>query len=549
MRRSPFDAGSPRARGCSAITLGLSFLVVPSAVVGQTVPASAGQEAPGEPPTQPTATSQPGAQPTGSVFKSIWNQDTLTGDWAGFRKQLLDEGLTFGLQEQSEVWGNMAGGLKQGVVYDGLTTASVGIDLEKLAGWDGATFFVSGYQIHGRGPTASLVGNTQVVSNIEAAPDAKLYALWLEQKLLGGRLTLRLGQEGVNDQMMITQYGALFLNSSFGFPGLPAADLPSGGPNYPIAAPFVRAQYQANDEITLAAALFSGNPAPAGQGDPQLLDKGGVTFRLNDHVLAIGEFWYAVNQGDDARGLPGTYKLGAWYASASFADQVFDTAGIPLASPASSGIARSHSGGYALYGIVDHLVWQKPGTKGQGIGVFLQIMGAPAGYNLSNLFVEGGINWIGPFSGRDNDTFGLGVTYLGISPAARRHGNELVFYNGTGFPYAGNETVLEATYSYQATPWLAVQPDLQVIFNPNAGIPTPASSGAVEGRCHRRRTRNDYILIVFSKLPKQSKVEPDTDAAASGRLFKVRVQTVEQPVIVELPIVLRGQFFSVETAG
>jgi porin len=59
----------------------------------------------------------------------------LTGDWARFRNQLLDEGLTFGLQEQSEVWGNMAGGLKQGVVYDGLTTASVGIDLEKLAGW------------------------------------------------------------------------------------------------------------------------------------------------------------------------------------------------------------------------------------------------------------------------------------------------------------------------------------------------------------------------------------------------------------------------------
>jgi porin len=414
-------------------------------------------------------------QSTGGASKSIWNQDTLTGDWAGIRKQLLDKGVTLGLEEQSEVWGNMAGGLKQGTVYDGLTTASVRIDLEKLAGWDSATFFVSGYQIHGGRPSGDLVGNNQLVSNIEATADTKLFALWLEQKLLGGRLTIRLGQDGANDQMMITQYGALFLNSSFGFPGLPAADLPSGGPNYPIAAPFVRAQYQPNDAITLVAALFSGNPAPPGQGDPQLRDKGGVTFRLNDHVLAFSEFWYAINQGDDASGLPGTYKLGAWYSSASFADQVFDTAGIPLASPASNGVPRSHSGGYALYGIVDQLVWQKPGTKGQGIGVFLQIMGAPAGYNLSNLFIEGGMNWIGPFRGRDNDTFGLGVTYLGISPAARRHGNDLVFYNGAGFPYAGNETVLELTYNYQAAPWLAVQPDLQAIFNPNAGIPTASS--------------------------------------------------------------------------
>jgi porin len=105
----------------------------------------------------------------------------------------------------------------------------------------------------------------------------------------------------------------------------------------------------------------------------------------------------------------------------------------------------------------------------------LQIMGARAGYNPSNLFIEGGMNWIGPFRGRDNDTFRLGVTCLGISPAARRHGNDLVFYSGAGFPYVGNETVLEATYNYKATPWLAVQPDLQVIFNPNAGIPTASS--------------------------------------------------------------------------
>ena len=97
----------------------------------------------------------------------------MTGDWAGIRKELLDKGITFGLQEQSEAWGNIVGGLKQGMVYNGLTTASVRIDLEKLAGWDGTTFFVSGYQIHGGGPSGNLVGNNQLVSNIEATPDTK----------------------------------------------------------------------------------------------------------------------------------------------------------------------------------------------------------------------------------------------------------------------------------------------------------------------------------------------------------------------------------------
>lgn len=45
------------------------------------------------------------------------------------------------------------------------------------------------------------------------------------------------------------------------------------------------------------------------------------------------------------------------------------------------------------------MVWQKPGTKNQGIGLFLQVMGAPDAFNQSNLFVEAGMNWKGPFEG------------------------------------------------------------------------------------------------------------------------------------------------------
>ncbi len=146
-------------------------------------------------------------------------RDTLTGDWGGVRTMLQNVGITFGLLDQSEVWGNLAGGLRRGAVYEGLTTASLTIDLGKLVWWPGATFLINAFQIHGRGPSGNMVGNLQLVSNIEATRDIKLYDLWIEQKLLGGRLSIRIGQEGANDEMMITQYGALFLNSSFGFPG------------------------------------------------------------------------------------------------------------------------------------------------------------------------------------------------------------------------------------------------------------------------------------------------------------------------------------------
>jgi porin len=428
----------------------------------------------------PAASSQPGAQIPENPPVGFWQRDTMTGDWNGLRTSLEQAGVKFGLQEQSELWGNMTGGLRRGVVYDGLTTASLTLDLEKLAGWTGATFFANAYQIHGSGPTPNLVGNQQLVSSIEGTPDTKLYQMWVEQKLLNGHLIVRVGQEGADTQMMITQYGALFLNSSFGFPGLSTVNLPSGGPNFPLATPFVHVQFQATDKITLVGAVFNGDPAPPGTGDPQSRDQGGTAFRLNDHVLTFGELWYSTNQEDDAPGLPATYKLGAWYHSGHFADQLDDTTGLSLANPASSGIPRPHSTDFAVYGIVDQMVWKKPGSKQQGVGVFLEVIGAPDQINLSNLFVSTGMNWTGPFAGRDSDVFGLGVSYLGISPAARRYGSDVVAYTGSGQPYASNETVIEATYMYQVAPWWTLQPDLQIVVNPGAGIPSSYSRSSLK---------------------------------------------------------------------
>jgi porin len=417
---------------------------------------------------------------------SLWTRDRLTGDWGGFRARLESVGVKFGLQEQSELWANLTGGLRRGVVYDGLTTASLTIDLEKALRWPGATFFVNGYQIHGRGPSANLVGNQQLVSGGEATRDTKLFELWLEQALFDNRLSVRLGQGGINDELMSSTYSALFLNASFGLSGLSAADLPSGAPTYPLATPFVRVQGKPTDRLTVSMALFNGDPAPEGTGDPQLRDRGGVAFRTDAHALLVGEIAYALNNEDDATGLPGTYKLGAWYHFGHFADQRFDSSGVPLASPTSNGVPRQHTGDFAIYGIVDQMLFATTADKKKGIGVFAQVIAAPAAFNVSNLFVSAGFNWIGPFGRPETDIFGIAVAYLGLSPARRQFGNDLLFFTGQGTPYRTNETVIEVTYQLQLAPWWQIQPDLQIVLNPLAGIPPtpggrPLSTAMVSG--------------------------------------------------------------------
>ena len=271
--------------------------------------------------------------------------------------------------------------------------------------------------------------------------------------------------------MMLVDDAALFLNSSFGFPAVPASDLPDGGPNYPMATPFVRVKYHASDAFTLVGAAYNGDPAPPGSGDPQLRDAGGTAFRLNGHALLFAELLVLPQQGVRCRRPAGHLQAGGRFDSARFSDVLYDNTGLSLANPASSGVPRQHLHDYVFYGIADQTVWRGTGEAGQAIALFLQVMGAPDDRNLSNLFAETGVNWKAPFAGRNNDVFGLAVSYEGIGAAARRYSSDLIYFSGSGMRYARNETVVEATYQYQVAPWWILQPDAQYVINPGAGIP------------------------------------------------------------------------------
>ncbi len=403
----------------------------------------------------------------------VCSPETMLRDWDQARTRLADYGIGFGLQEQTEVWGNLAGGIKQGAAYDGVTSADLCIDLDKAVHWRGAKIYSFGFQIWGSGPTSNNVGALQFISSIEAVPSTKLYDLWFQQDLFDGKVSFRFGQGGVDDEFMSAPYDALYLNSSFTLPPLIAIDLPAGGPAYPLAAPFARLLLNPTNEISLMSAVFTEDPAPPGTpGNPQQRDLHGTAFRLNDHALWITELSYSPPFLGE---LQGVYKLGMWYATGQFTDQRRAVEGILLANPVSNGIPLTHGGDYAGYAVVNQMLWHKPKTEAQGIGVFFQVMGAPEDRNVSSLFIDGGLNWKGPIPSRSHDEAGIGFTYAGIGSALRQFSQDVIYFTGLGAPYAPGELVIEATYRLRLTPWFKVQPDLQYVINPGAGIPTPQS--------------------------------------------------------------------------
>jgi len=425
-----------------------------------------------------------GKKPEAPEATGLWDRDRLTGDWGGARKQLQDAGIVFGLSDQNEFWANMAGGARRGTVYTGLTMLGLTIDPAKASdpsraiGWQGLCFFASAYQIRGRGPTPNLLGALQAVSNIEATRSFRLYDLWLEQAVFDGAFSVRLGQGGANTEFMVSQYGALFINSSFGFPALAALDLPSGGPNYPLATPFVRLKWTPTESLTLLGAVFNGNPAGPGTGDPQRRDASGTLFRTGDGALAFMEAQLSVTLPLPAGDLPGTYKLGAWLHAAKFPDQAYDTRWQPLPAPWSNGRPYQHQGNNAVYGGFDQLVWRPAGAEEddlRGIGVFAMLTGAPNDRNLISFSATAGLAWKGPFEGREQDSLGFAVAFARVGARARTYAEDVVTYTGTGQPYRASETVLEATYAAQIAPWWTMQPTLQYILNTGAGIPNAAS--------------------------------------------------------------------------
>lgn len=418
----------------------------------------------------------------------------LLGDMWGLRTRLARVGITFALSETSEVLGNITGGAHHGFDYDGLTQMAVQLDTKRAFGWYGGTFNASALQIHGRNLSADNLGSLQTSSGIEADRATRLWELWYQQKFLDeDRLDVKFGQQSLDQEFMVSQNALLFVNTMFGWPMVPSADLPGGGPAYPLSALGVRVRARPTDAITVLAGLFNGSPVANPNGDPQVQNASGTSFPTSGGGLAIAELQYAYPSlgtmlyADQPEPLSRTYRLGVWYDTERFADRRFDSIGLSQANPGSSGIPGTHRGDYGIYGVVDQMLWVDPTEPDRSVSIFARLMGTPeVDRNPVSFSANLGVNFKEPFLGRDDDTFGLGLGYAKVGSAAAGLDRDTQAFGGGYTPVRSNETFIEATYQYAAAPWLQLQPDLQYVMNPGGGVANPSADG--------QRIKNELVF-------------------------------------------------------
>jgi porin len=398
--------------------------------------------------------------------RTIWEQETLTGDWGGARTALKDRGVDITLNYVGETFDVLSGGLFKRPSYEGRAEFSLDADLQKLIGWTGGAAHVTVFDIRNSGHNvAERIGGVADPSNIDAYPTLRLYTAWFEQSF-GGWGSIRLGQLAADDEFLTSETAGGLLNGTFGWAGILAANMTNGGPAYPLATPGVRLKVTPSKQFTVLAAVFSGDPAgPDCNDDPQRCNAHGTTFSLYGGALWMGEAQYAIAP----MGLPGVYKLGGWYATAEFADQHFGLAPggvlLTLADP-SMPEAYNHKGDWGLYGVVDQMIWR--GAAGS-VNLFVRGGFAPSDRNLLSYYVDGGVGIKGPLPGRSDDTLTFGVAYAKINPDAVALDQDNLTINGTPYAVRDREVVFEASYQWQIAPWWIVQPDVQYILHPNGG--------------------------------------------------------------------------------
>ncbi|HEV2101119.1 MAG TPA: carbohydrate porin, partial [Stellaceae bacterium] len=351
----------------------------------------------------------------------IQKSANLLGDMWGLRPLLSKYGISFAVSETSEVLGNVSGGVKQGFEYDGLTQMAVQLDTQQAFGWYGGTFRASALQIHGRNLSADNLLSLQTASGIEADPGARLWELWYQQKFLDeDRMDVKIGQMSLDQEFIVSPNALLFVNTMFGWPLVPSADLPGGGPAYPLSALGVRLRVRPTDSLTGLLAVTNGNPAPNNLGDPQQQNPSGTSFPLNGGALVFGELQYSypalgtMVSADRQQVPPGTVKVGFWYNSEEFDDLLFDDTGLSLANPFSGGMPLQHRGNFSLYAVWDQTMWKSP--WGGTLNFFTRVMGTPQGDRNPVIFsLNAGATMRGLLPSRNNDTTGFGMGYGRVS--------------------------------------------------------------------------------------------------------------------------------------
>jgi porin len=301
---------------------------------------------------------------------------------------------------------DVSGGMSRGTRFDSLLHAGLDVPTGAFSDFTDGEIYFDAAGIRSGEPSANVIGDAQVVSNI-AAPNAfRVYELWYAQSFAGGLIRGRAGIIGLDDYFDTTEAGDDLINSTYGTTPTLAGNVEA--PIYPTPGAAVMAVVHRN-HWQAQFGVFQGHPAERD-----------TAFR--DGHLAVGEFDWFHDPGDETRGV---LKIGVWqYRGPSAAGEDWGA----------------------------YLTAEQPfeTRRSNPVEGFVTLGASPKNINGIRYSAAAGVCVPAPFAGRPDDALSIG-----FATAFIRH--------------AAPETSYEATYVFSFGDHFTVQPDVQYVVNPGGG--------------------------------------------------------------------------------
>lgn len=350
-----------------------------------------------------------------------------------YAQMRISDGIELSASYTFDALSNVSGGVRRGTRY--LDNAGIALDIDpaRFSPWKGGRVYLSGLYNNGAPFSDALVGDLQVVSNIETpAPAFRLYEAWIEQGFANDNVSVRAGLYDLNSEFDAIDSASLFLNSSHGI-GADIGQTGQNGPSiFPVAGMAFRIQAALSEQIIVRAAIIEGTP-----GDPDHPERTVVKFSAGEGLFLISEIEHTLRQGK--------ILYGAWTYTADFE---------PLDSSAPSG-----NGNVGAYLRGEQVLW---GESSRRLTGFARVGWANPKYNPIEYFFAGGLRLSSPFEFRPDDFAGVAISWA-----------------QTGQPYKDNligqsdsaddqEISVELTYQLSVNDNLFVQPNVQFIIAPSS---------------------------------------------------------------------------------
>ncbi|MGI1795427.1 carbohydrate porin [Acinetobacter variabilis] len=380
----------------------------------------------------------------------------LLGDWNGKRIELAQQGVKFEANLLTDTAYLADGGRNEGA--DPLTSAQLWLgtqlDMEKLAGWDGVTVRAVATARQGQSTSVRDLQVSQSVlhmANVQGTfgrgnQDSRLTELSIEKNYKDQGLSIKAGRLGLG--MDFNVMACDFASTAFC-----AAQMGKWQGNIwmntPVAQWGARVKQQLNSDVAVQVGVYEFNPDNGNgtkEGQGWSLD----TDNADGVTIPAEVIWTPKSL---VNGLPGSYRVGGMYNTA---DDVANQKDVANPTDAKN---RTFAGWLAV-----EQQLTSTGSGRQGLHSFANFTWHDRDTNKVDNSQQLGLKYIGLVDSQPNDILGLAVNRVHVNDRFVEYQESVdnIAYD------ASAEYNIELNYSYNATKWLMLRPNLQYVINPGS---------------------------------------------------------------------------------